>query len=65
MLQEELRRLRVAQDRRERLIDLVGQPRRELAHHRDAPNVRDLLPEQLGLLLSLFARGHVASSATD
>ena len=65
VLQEQLGRLRVAQDRRERLIDLMCQPRRELAHHRDAPRVRDLLPEQLCLLLSLFARGHVASGATD
>ena len=51
VLQEELRRLRVAQDRRERLIDLVRQRRRELAHHRDAPRVGDLLPEALRLLL--------------
>ena len=42
VLQEELGRLGVAQDRRERLIDLMRQSRRELAHHRDAPRVRDL-----------------------
>ena len=45
VLQEQLRRLRVAQDRAERLIDLVRQRRRELAHHRDAAHVRDLLPQ--------------------
>ena len=63
VLQEQLRRLRVAQDRAERLIDLMRQPRRELAHHRDAPRVRDLLPEQLCLLLGLFARGAIAGDA--
>ena len=65
VLQEQLGRLGVAQDRRERLIDLMCQPGCELAHHRDAPRVRDLLLEQLCLLLGLFARGHVASGATD
>ena len=43
----------------------MRQPRRELAHRRDAPCVGDLLPQQLCLLLGLFARGHVASGATD
>ena len=65
MLEEPLRRLRVAQDRRERLIDLVRQRRGELAHHRDAPRVGDLLPQALRLLLGVFARGDLAGGPTD
>ena len=42
-LHEQLRRLGIAQDRAERLIDLVRQCGGELAHHRDAADVRDLV----------------------
>ena len=63
VLEEQLRRLGVAQDRPERLVDLVRQRRGELAHHRDAPRVRDLLPQPLRLLLGVFARGDVARGA--
>ena len=63
VLQEHLRRLGVPQNCCERLIDLVRQPRGELAHHRDTPRVRDLLPQELRLLLGLLARGDVAGGA--
>ena len=54
-LQEQLRRLGIAQDRAERLIDLVCQCGRKLAHHRHAADVRDLLPQELRLPFRLVA----------
>ena len=65
LLQVHLRRLGVAQNRRERLIDLVRQPRREVAHHRDPPRVRDLLSQRQPFLLGLFGRRDVAGGAAQ
>ena len=41
----------------------MRQRRGELAHHRDAANVRDLLPQELRLLFGLFVRGDIAGGA--
>ena len=57
--EEPLRDLGVVEDRRQRLVQLVGQRRRELAHGRDAADVRHLLPEPLRLELHLPARERV------
>ena len=65
VLQVHLRRLGVPQNRRQRLIDLVRQPRGELAHHRDTPRVCDLLPQQPHLVLGVLARGDLARRATN
>ena len=43
--------LGIAKDRAQRLIDLVRQRGRELAHDRDPPDVGDVLPEAQHFLL--------------
>jgi len=61
--EEPLRRLRVAQDRRERLIDLVGQSAGELAEHRDPAEVRQLLALLVRLALGPPLLGDVADES--
>ena len=57
MLDEERRRLGIAQDGAERLIDLVRERGGELAHDRDAPDVGDVLAQaQHFLARPAFAR---------
>ena len=63
ILHEKLRSLRVAQDRAERLINLMRQRRGELAHHRDAADVSDLLPQDLCVQFGLFVRSDIAGGA--
>ena len=60
VLHDKLRRLRVAEDRTEWLIDFMRQRRGELAHHCDAAYVRDLTPQELCLLLGLFRRADIS-----
>jgi hypothetical protein len=63
VLHEQGRRLGVAQDRAERLVDLVRQRRRDLPHHRDPADVGDVLAQAQHLLLGLFRRGDVDARA--
>jgi hypothetical protein len=57
--QKPLRCLRVAQDRRQRLAQLVGQCARQLPERGHAGQVREQLPLLLSLQLSLLALGEV------
>jgi hypothetical protein len=56
---EERRRLGVAQDGAERLVDLVGERRCELAHHRDPADVGDVVAQAHRLPLLQLPRRDV------
>ena len=58
-VQQAARRLRVRHDRGERLVDLVGERRGELAERRGPQHVRQLLALPLRLLLGLTPAGDV------
>ncbi len=45
LLEIKFRRLRIAQDRAERLVQFVGQRSGQLAEHRHPPRVRQFLPQ--------------------
>ena len=62
---EALGHLGVVQDRRQRLIQLMGQRRGELPQGGDATDVRHLLPEPLRLELDLPARECVGEHASE
>ena len=55
LLQEQRSRLGVAQDRTQRLVDLVRERAGQLAHHGDAPDVRHVLAQAQHLLFGQLA----------
>jgi hypothetical protein len=48
--------LRVGENRRQRLVQLMGQRRGQLSHGRDPADVHQILPKPLRLEFSLLAR---------
>ncbi len=61
LLQHAERRLGVAEDRSQRLLELVGKRARELAEHRGARQVRELLALVARIRLGALARGDVGA----
>ena len=63
--EQKLSRLGVAEDRGQRLVQLMGQRRGELAQRRDAADVRQLLPEPLRFELPLLARERIGKDLPE